>query len=232
VETLKSETQASLTRISTLQQEAEQLTSEIEAARADVVEQREAAAAEAARLDAAHAEALANLNERRREDAAAAEKRLAEADEAHAADAEAIRARAESREKRLSWAFSASKALLAETNAAILADHARMKQRFDARDSRDDDVEKIAELSAEVNALDNLNMHLRRETQAIARELDNRDQNDYIFGNAPGHRSAAGPRKSLGSRTQSVSTGRTIDASSFLTAKGTSVGTRRTVRGQ
>ena len=129
----------------------------------------------------------------------------------HAADAEAIRARAESREKRLSWAFSASKALLAETNAAILADHARMKQRFDARDSRDDDVEKIAELSAEVNALDNLNMHLRRETQAIARELDNRDQNDYIFGNAPGHRSAAGPRKSLGSRTQSVSTGRTID---------------------
>jgi hypothetical protein len=107
-----------------------------------------------------------------------------------------------------------------------------MKQRFDARDSRDDDVEKIAELSAEVNALDNLNMHLRRETQAIARELDNRDQNDYIFGNAPGHRSAAGPRKSLGSRTQSVSTGRTIDASSFLTAKGTSVGTRRTVRGQ
>jgi kinesin family protein 5 len=232
VETLKSETQASLTRISTLQREAEQLTSEIEAARAEVVEQREVAAAEAARLDAAHAEALANLNERRREDAAAAEKRLAEADEAHAADAEAIRARAESREKRLSWAFSASKALLAETNAAILADHARMKQRFDARDSRDDDVEKIAELSAEVNALDNLNMHLRRETQAIARELDNRDQNDYIFGNAPGHRSAAGPRKSLGSRTQSVSTGRTIDASSFLTAKGTSVGTRRTVRGQ
>jgi kinesin family protein 5 len=232
VETLKSETQASLTRISTLQREAEQLTSEIEAARAEVVEQREVAAAEAARLDAAHAEALANLNERRREDAATAEKRLAEADEAHAADAEAIRARAESREKRLSWAFSASKALLAETNAAILADHARMKQRFDARDSRDDDVEKIAELSAEVNALDNLNMHLRRETQAIARELDNRDQNDYIFGNAPGHRSAAGPRKSLGSRTQSVSTGRTIDASSFLTAKGTSVGTRRTVRGQ
>ena len=232
VETLKSETQASLTRISTLQQEAEQLTSEIEAARAEVVEQREAAAAEAARLDAAHAEALANLNERRREDAAAAEKRLAEADEAHAADAEAIRARAESREKRLSWAFSASKALLAETNAAILADHARMKQRFEARDSRDDDVEKIAELSAEVNALDNLNVHLRRETQAIARELDNRDQNDYIFGNAQGHRAAPGPRKSLGSRSQSVSTGRTIDGSSFLTAKGTSVGTRRTVRGQ
>ena len=81
-----------------------------------------------------------------------------------------------------------------------------MKQRFEARDSRDDDVEKIAELSAEVNALDNLNVHLRRETQAIARELDNRDQNDYIFGNAQGHRAAPGPRKSLGSRSQSVST--------------------------
>ena len=226
VETLKSESQVSLTRITTLQQEAEQLASEIEAARAEVVEQREASAAEAARLDVAHTEALAKLNERRRDDAAAAEKRLAEADEAHAADTEAIRARAESREKRLSWAFNASKALLAETNAAILADHARMKKRFEARDSRGDDVEKIAELSAEVNALDDLNM------QAIARELDNRDQNDYVFRNAQGHRYVPVPRKTLGSRTQSVSTGRTIDRSSFLMAKSTSVETRRTVRRQ
>jgi hypothetical protein len=65
VETLKSEAKASLSRISSLQREAESLASEIEAARAEVIEQREAAAAEAARLNVAHAEALANLNERR-----------------------------------------------------------------------------------------------------------------------------------------------------------------------
>ena len=61
------------------------LASEVEAARAEVIKQREAAAAYAATLHAAHAEALAVLNESRREDAAAAEKRFAEADEAHAA---------------------------------------------------------------------------------------------------------------------------------------------------
>ena len=184
VETLKSEAKASLSRISSLQREAESLASEIEAARAEVIEQREAAAAEAARLNVAHAEALANLNERRLEDAAAAEKRLAETDEAHAADADSIRERAESREKRLSWAFSASKALLAETNAAIQADHARMKKRFDSRDSRDDDVEKLAVLTAEVRALDRVNAHLRREFRDISRKLDNRDRNDRIFGPA------------------------------------------------
>ena len=229
VETLKSEAKASLSRISSLQREAESLASEIEAARAEVIEQREAAAAEAARLNVAHAEALANLNERRLEDAAAAEKRLAETDEAHAADADSIRERAESREKRLSWAFSASKALLAETNAAIQADHARMKKRFDSRDSRDDDVEKLAVLTAEVSALDSMNKHLRRETEAIARELDNRDQNDSIFGSSGGVRSAPGPgaRKTTGGRSPSGSTGGRTPSSKggsfFLSATGTSL---------
>ena len=234
VETLKSEAKASLSRISSLQREAESLASEIEAARAEVIEQREAAAAEAARLNVAHAEALANLNERRLEDAAAAEKRLAETDEAHAADADSIRERAESREKRLSWAFSASKALLAETNAAIQADHARMKKRFDSRDSRDDDVEKLAVLTAEVSALDSMNKHLRRETEAIARELDNRDQNDSIFGSSGGVRSAPGPgaRKTTGGRSPSGSTGGRTPSSKggsfFLSATGTSLsGTAR-----
>ena len=127
--------------------------SEVEAARAEVIKQREAAAAYAAyaaTLHAAHAEALAVLNESRREDAAAAEKRFAEADEAHAAEVDLIRTRASREKRRLSWAFSASKALLAENNAAIQADHARMKKGFDNRDSRDDDVEKLSELTAEV----------------------------------------------------------------------------------
>ena len=185
------------------------LASEIEAARAEVIEQREAAAAYAARLHAAHAEALAVLNEKIREDAAAAQKRFAEADEAHAAAVDLIRARASREKRRLSWAFSASKALLAENNAAIQADHARMKKRFDNRDSRDDDVEKLAELTAEVRALDRVNAHLRGETEAFSRELDNRDQNDSIFGGSGSMRSSPGPgaRKSTGGRSPMRSTG-------------------------
>jgi hypothetical protein len=160
------------------------LASETEAARAEVIEQREAAAAYAARLHAAHAEALAVLSETRREDAFSAEKRFAEANEAHAAAVDLLRARAASREKRISWAFSASKALLAGRNAVINAKHSKMKKRFDKRASRDDDVEKLAVLTAEVRALDRVNAHLRREFRDISRKLDNRDRNDRIFGPA------------------------------------------------
>ncbi len=95
-----------------------------------------------------------------------------------------IRTRASREKRRLSWAFSASKALLAENNVAIQADHARMKKRFGNRDSRDDDVEKLAALTAEVRALDRVNAHLRREFRDISRKLDNRDRNDRIFGPA------------------------------------------------
>ena len=184
--------------------------SEVEAARAEVIEQREAAAAYAARLQAAHAEALAVLNEKILEDAAAAEKRFAEADEAHAAAVDLIRARASRKKRRLSWAFSASKALLAENNAAIQADHARMKKRFDNRDSRDDDVEKLTELTAEARALDRMNTHLRRQTEAISRELDNRDRNDCIFAGCGAMRSSPGPgaRKSTGGRSPTGAFGR------------------------
>ena len=184
--------------------------SEVEAARAEVIEQREAAAAYAARLQAAHAEALAVLNEKILEDAAAAEKRFAEADEAHAAEVDLIRTRASREKRRLSWAFSASKALLAENNAAIQADHARMKKRFDNRDSRDDDVEKLTELTAEARALDRMNTHLRRQTEAISRELDNRDRNDCIFAGCGAMRSSPGPgaRKSTGGRSPTGPFGR------------------------
>ena len=230
VETLKTEAKKASFRIYTLQKEAENLAADIEAARAEVIEQREAAAEENARLNAAHAEVLAKLNEKRLEDAAVAGKRLAESEEAHAADVDSIRTRAESREKRLSWAFSASKALLAETNAAIKADHDRMKKRFDARDSRDDDVLKISELSAVVSALDNMNKHLKRETQDLSRELENRDQNDTIFGGVGGMRGTPGsaPRKSpTGGRVTPGSTSRSTASSggsSFLSATGTSLG--------
>ena len=181
------------------------LASEVEAARAEVIKQREAAAAYAATLHAAHAV----LNESRWEDAAAAEKRFAEADEAHAAEVDLIRTRASREKRRLSWAFSASKALLAENNAAIQADHARMKKRFGNRDSRDDDVEKLAALTAEVRALNRVNAHLRWETEAFSRELDNRDQNDSIFGGCGSMRSSPGQgaRKTTGGRSPMRSTG-------------------------
>jgi hypothetical protein len=84
-----------------------------------------------------------------------------------------------------------------------------MKKRFGNRDSRDDDVEKLAALTAEVRALNRVNAHLRWETEAFSRELDNRDQNDSIFGGSGSMRSSPGPgaRKSTGGRSPMRSTG-------------------------
>jgi len=184
---------------------AEKRFAEADEALAEVIKQREAAAAYAATLHAA----LVVLNESRREDAAAAEKRFAEADEAHAAEVDLIHTRASREKRRLAWAFSASKALLTENNAAIQADHARFKKKFDNRDSRDDDVEKLAKLTAEVRALHLVNTHLCRETEALSLELDNRDQNDSIFGGCRSTRSSPGQgaRKSTGGRSPMRSTG-------------------------
>ena len=122
--------------------------SEIQATRADVLKQREVAAAEAARLDAAHAAALAALDVRRREDAAAAEARVTKMERQQTEEIEALEARRELRAKRLSWAFSASRAMLDKTNAALVAERDDMKARFDARESRADDVADIEGLRA------------------------------------------------------------------------------------
>jgi hypothetical protein len=124
---------------------AEKRFAEADEALAEVIKQREAAAAYAATLHAA----LVVFNESRREDAAAAEKRFAEADE------------------------------------------------------------KLAELTAEVRALHLVNTHLCRETEALSLELDNRDQNDSIFGGCRSTRSSPGQgaRKSTGGRSPMRSTG-------------------------
>lgn len=184
MEALRVESAERAERVVELEEEAARLTSEIQATRADVLKQREAAAAEAARLDAAHAAALAALDARRREDTAAAEARVAETERQHAENIEALEARAELRGKRLSWAFSASRAMLDKTNAAIVAERDDMKARFDARESRADDIAAIEGLRREVDLLEGMCGRLRSETKQLTLELENRDENDAVFGSS------------------------------------------------
>ena len=120
-------------RISALQKEAEELNREIETTRADLLATRENAAAEAARLDAAHATAIAAVEARRRGGDGSRDEAREEQREKHEAEIEALETRAELKGKRLSWAFSASRALLDETNAELKRDWEDMKRRFDAR---------------------------------------------------------------------------------------------------
>lgn len=181
-------------RISALQKEAEELNREIEATRADLLATRENAAAEAARLDAAHATAIAAVEARRREETEASEKRAREQREKHEAEVEALQTRAELKGKRLSWAFSASRALLDETNAELKRDWEDMKRRFDARESRADDVAQIKGLKQEVGVLAQTCANLKIEKTHLALELENRDVTDAVFGNTGGKRHHTGPK--------------------------------------
>lgn len=181
-------------RISALQKEAEELNAQIESTRADLLATRENAAAEAARLDAAHATALAAVEARRREAMEAAEKRQQDQQESHEAEVEALETRATLKGKRLSWAFSASRALLDETNAELKRDWEDMKRRFDARESRADDVANIKGLKQEVGVLAQTCANLKIEKTHLALELENRDVTDAVFGNTGGKRHHAGPK--------------------------------------
>lgn len=187
-------------RIAALEQEAETLNTEIRVARADLATQREAAAAEAARLDAAHAAALTALDTRRREEVAAGERRLEESEVKHVEVVEALEMRSNMTGKRLSWAFSASRALLDDANAALKRDHHELRARFDARESRGDDLQKIAGLKQDVRKLEGQCVGLQQETQQLTLKLQNRNVNDAVFGGSGmggANKRAAGGGKQL-----------------------------------
>lgn len=169
-------------RVAALEEEAEALGSQILTARADLVHQRETAVAEAARLDAAHAGALIALDARRREEAAASALRLAEGEAKHAEEVRALGLRAAAHGKRLSWAFSASRSLLDDANAALARDHGELRARFDARESREDDVRAIAGLKQDVRLLEGTCAGLESETKQLTLRLENRNANDAVFG--------------------------------------------------
>ena len=182
-------------RIAALEREAEDINGEIRAARAALAQQREAAAAEAARLDAAHAAAVTALDARRREESAAADQRLAEREAKHAEEVEALELRSNLNGKRLSWAFSASRALLDDANAALKRDHEDLRARFDARESREDDLQKIAGLRRDVKQLEGQCAGLEAETKQLTLRLENRNVNDAVFGGVVTKRAAVGGKQ-------------------------------------
>ena len=185
------------TRVAALEEEAMSLHAEIQNARADVVAQREAAAEESKRMDAAHAAAVRVLNERRREEAAAAETRAREMEASHENEKRALEARSELKGKRLSWAFSASRAIMNETNEALKTEHDEMKRKFDNRESRDDDLRVISSLKQEVTILQSMCVRLESNAKQMSLQLDNRNTNDYVFGSAS---KAGRPRTVTGER--------------------------------
>ena len=88
---------------------------------------------------------------------------------------------------------------LDDANAALKADHDDMKARFDARESREDDVAQIRGLRREVGA-PSVCGKLRSETKQLSLELDNRNQNDLVFGSSGG-RPVSGATDEESSRT-------------------------------
>ena len=84
----------------------------------------------------------------------------------------------------MSWAFSASRAIMNETNEALKTEHDEMKRKFDNRESRDDDLRVISSLKQEVTILQSMCVRLESNAKQMSLQLDNRNTNDYVFGSA------------------------------------------------
>ena len=144
-------------------------------------------------VDAAHATAIAAVEARRRR--RRKRRRNARGSNGRSTRRKSRRCRRGlSSRKRLSWAFSASRALLDETTPSVKRDWEDMKRRFDARESRADDVAQIKGPKQEVGVLAQTCANLKIEKTHLALELENRDVTDAVSA-TPGLRGTTpGPR--------------------------------------
>ena len=143
-------------------------------------------------MDAAHATAIAAVEARRREETEAATKRAKEQREKHEAEIEAL-------ERGLSSRGSGCRGRLGVEGAArrdqrrAERDWEDMKRRFDARESRADDIAQIKGLKQEVGVLAQTCANLKIEPTHLALELENRDVTDAVFGNTEGMKKTTTP---------------------------------------
>jgi len=85
-------------------------------------------------------------------------------------------------EKRLAWAFSAARRCQEQKERQVLGELDVLASRFNARESRGDDLEKISRLKGSVLAERERAARLDRARTLTQLELDNERASDKIFG--------------------------------------------------
>eukprot|EP00232_Nephroselmis_pyriformis_P006694 CAMPEP_0182877688 /NCGR_PEP_ID=MMETSP0034_2-20130328/14901_1 /TAXON_ID=156128 /ORGANISM="Nephroselmis pyriformis, Strain CCMP717" /LENGTH=921 /DNA_ID=CAMNT_0025010539 /DNA_START=45 /DNA_END=2810 /DNA_ORIENTATION=- len=172
-------------RLAGLTEEAARRAKELE----EEMRQREEEHARAVALE--KAEAAASL----RNAMAHHETEVAKLQEASAAEAHALTRLAETRLKRTASAFSAARTMLEDHDRELTAAYHDLKTRFAARESRADDIRRIAELEREIKVIEARQGQAVEQQQQLNLQLANRDAADRMFGGGGPAKAAPGVRQ-------------------------------------
>lgn len=97
-------------------------------------------------------------------------------------ECEALVAEAALRERRQGGAFAAARSLLSLRMEGLAQDLKGLQGRFDKRESRSDDVTRIRLLERELRGAQALEKKQCASAKQLKLQLDNRDNNDLLFG--------------------------------------------------
>ena len=113
----------------------------------------------------------------------------------HAEEVEALHEKHTVQSRRVAWAFSCARSMKDEKTRSVLGDLQNLQRRFDARESRADDLKQIAVLKKRVASADQARTAASRAKKRTELELENERRNDQIFGALSAHAVAAKNRK-------------------------------------
>lgn len=84
--------------------------------------------------------------------------------------------------RRVAWAFSCARTMQDAAARTVLGDMQNLQRRFDARESRADDLKQISALKKRVASADRARTAASRAKSRVQTELENERRNDTIFG--------------------------------------------------
>eukprot|EP00854_Cymbomonas_tetramitiformis_P010056 gene10056-11898_t len=102
--------------------------------------------------------------------------------ERQAAELQSVTQQADTQQRRTSGLFNSARGVLALKMDVLQASFNSLQERFEQRESRPEDVERIKELETELNTtIEQMRQH-HAYSSHLQRQLDNRDENDKVFG--------------------------------------------------
>ncbi|KAK3278300.1 hypothetical protein CYMTET_13751 [Cymbomonas tetramitiformis] len=111
--------------------------------------------------------------------------------ERQAAELQSVTQQADTQQRRTSGLFNSARGVLALKMDVLQASFNSLQERFEQRESRPEDVERIKELETELNTtIEQMRQH-HAYSSHLQRQLDNRDENDKVFGGGPAKKAPA-----------------------------------------
>jgi len=186
--------------ISSLHTQAEHLEVEVEEARNEARLAQEEFKAEVVRVWEVATKEQAEIQ-------AQAERQMAELEQRHMEHTESLSQIASLKQKRQAGAFSVARYVLTMKMDQLEESMKDIQTRFEARESRGDDVRRIKQLETELKGAQKQQMQQMQLASQLKMQLDNRDSNDMVFGGSFGAENNLMGRK-ITSLSKNLATGK------------------------